>query len=118
MFTFGDPQEIANMIFDNASKTMGPGAPKKDLDEMNTSELRTTLTYCRISYVDAVRDGATDEVVERIIAAYDEVFLRLAALSPQFCNIVVDGSHHPLEGFTKEQREKYLALVEQATSAS
>lgn len=106
------------MIFEDGSRTMGPGAPKKPLDEMNTSELRTTLTYCRIAYTNAVRDGATDEVVECIVAAYDDVFLRLAEVSPSFCNIVIDGTHHPLEGFTPEQRDKYVGLVKQATSAS
>jgi len=118
MFVFGDETQAADLIFEEGSQSMGPGAPKGAPESLDLRDLRTLLTYNRIAYVAAVRDGATDGVVSIIVERYDKVFRLLCERSKDFCNVVLDGGHHYLEGFNESQIKKYHAIVEEATSAS
>lgn len=113
MFFFGEPDQIAEMIKMEFVSGFGPPKSEKPLEEQTEDELRNTITYARAYYNQAIMYGAGDDVVRILVDHHDTVFTRLAEVSKNFRKAVIEGAHTYLEGSTREQAEKYRAIIKQ-----
>lgn len=111
MFFFGDSSETAQLYWTSALNLEGPAIPDVFYDEMSEKQLRNTLTYLRIAYLQAVQDGAGDEILALLLDEYDLVFEHLAEVSDDFRKAVLTGLHQPITGFDDESFAKYRSLA-------
>ena len=111
MFFFGDPQDTADLYSRNAFEVTGPALPEYHYEEMSEEELRIALTYARIAYKDAEKDGASQEVLDLLLAQHDSVFEFLASISEKFRTQVKGNACLPLGGHASENVLKYKRLA-------
>lgn len=111
MFYFGSPEDTASLYWRNSTEYTGPALAQCPIDEMTEQELRMALTYCRIAYKDALKDGATEEVMAILLEQHDEVFKTLAEASERFRLRVKNRYCIPLTGHSAESIQKYRRLA-------
>ena len=111
MFYFGRPEDTAQVYWENVVRESGPGMPEGHYDEMSIEELKIAFTYLYGAYRAAIDDGLDEDVVKYMMAQYDELFEILAIASDEFKEIVKNGRHMYLGGYTKENIAKYKKLA-------
>ena len=111
MFHFGDPAETARIYWDRAVKIRGPKAPAKSIDEMTLTQLKNALVYCRAAHALAETELQPKEVLDVLVAQYDEVFKALASVDEVLHNAVKKNTHKYLGGYDKDNIAKYRAMV-------
>ena len=118
MFFFGNPDDNADLLVEEAKRTKGPNAPEVPLEEMEESDLRIAFTYLYMAVVQANRDMVAEDVFVALLTKYDHVFSLLAERSDTFKATVDQGKHMWVLGHTKENIEKYRKLAGLSASAS
>ena len=114
VFFFGDPSFVAFSLYEEVGK-FGPGIPWMPVDEMTEEDLRDALTYLRMAYNTASRNGHPDEVLDYIQGDYDKVFVELVRTSKQFARFVKTPGFGPIgKGERSENRTYYKRLVRDA----
>lgn len=113
MFQFGSVEDVASLYFTRAASMKGPVVSSRALCDMSEAELKTLLVYRRMAYNIALQEGASQEVLDMLLQAHDEVFQRLTEVSEKFCKIVGTGLHQPITGFSLESVNKYKILAGQ-----
>lgn len=111
MFHFGDPAETAKIYWDRAVKIRGPKAPAKSIDEMSLNQLKNALVYCRAAHALAETELQPKEVLDVLVAQYDEVFEALASVDSTLRDAVKLNKHKYLGGYGKDNIAKYKAMV-------
>ena len=111
MFLFGDPLDAAKLIWARSMTTTGPAVSELPYDELEERELRSVLTYLYISVEEASREGVDDEVMQILIDEYDVAFKFLAEVSDRFREAVRTNRHVPVNGYNKENIQKYKRLA-------
>lgn len=111
MFNFGAPEDSADLFRRKALKVRGPKLPDCHWEEMEEKDLRNAFTYLYMSVSDALREGASDDVIEILLKEYDEVFEALAQASERFRDAVKTNRHRPVLGATRESIDKYKKLA-------
>ena len=110
MFFFGDDEDLADLYIQKAADSGGPGLPLGPLDELTLDELRLCGTYLRMAYKMAKNDNASKEVVDLIVAEYDQVFELRARNDGQFYKRIVAGRMSWLGGYSDANINKYKNL--------
>ena len=97
MFFIGDTTAAANHYWAEVKKG-NPIVADIHWEEMSETQLRKTLTYCRMAYLRAVDDGCYGEALDPLLEPYKEVFNHLYMLSPEFRLWVTDKGRafHPV----------------------
>ena len=111
MFNFGNPEDTAELFYQQALAGNGPLLPDCHWDEMEESDLRNAFVYLYRSVRSAYEEGADLEVLRVLVKEYDEVFTALVEVSGTFREAVLRGKHEPVLGFTREQVDKYKGMA-------
>ena len=111
MFYFGSPEDTADMLIREELNSTGPKLPDCHWEEMDEQELRNAFTYLYKCIRTAVLSEVPNEVLNALLAQYDEVFAGLAAASDRFKEAVRTNRHLPVLGHSKEQVAKYKKLA-------
>ena len=111
MFQFGSPEDTADLLIKEALNGNGPNLPDCHWEEMEEQDLRNAFTYLYRCVRTAIEDDAADEVIDILLAQYDEVFAALAAGSDKFKESVRTSRHQPVLGINREQVDKYKRLA-------
>ncbi len=111
MFFFGDPNDSADLLVEEAKRTKGPNAPEVPLEEMGESDLRIAFTYLYMAVTQANRDMVAEDVFVALLAKYDKAFTLLAEKSERFRATVDQGGHRWVLGHTEESISKYRGLA-------
>jgi TRAP-type mannitol/chloroaromatic compound transport system substrate-binding protein len=111
MFEFGSTDQLKDLYSENALAVTGPALPDVPLDEMAKQDLRNALSYARIAYDTAEQQGASEGVLRALLEQYDEVFALLASVSESFRDIVRNGRHIYLGGYSSGNIAKYKGLA-------
>ena len=118
MFFFGNPDDSADLLVEEAKRSKGPNAPDLPLEELEESDLLIAFTYLYMAVVQAKRDMVQEDVFVALLAKYDSAFELLARKSEKFKTAVEQGRHMWVLGHTKESIKKYRKLAGLKTSAS
>ena len=89
MFFVGDTGLVAKHYWATAKKG-NPIVPDIHYDEMSVPQLKKALTYCKMAYNTALRDGCRGEALQPLLESYQEVFNHLYALDERFREWVTD----------------------------
>ena len=111
MFYFGNPEETASIYWDKAAGMRGPKVPRRPVDEMSLNQLKNALVYARVAHSLAETDLQPREVLDVLVAQYDEVFEALAETSPILKDCILENKHKFLGGYERENIEKYKKLA-------
>lgn len=111
MFDFGRPEDTAELYWNISTSRRGPYIPDCHYEEMDLKELKDFFTYIYMTLSDALRDNASEDVVEVITAYYDEVFQYLASVDQGFRRVVASGKHHYLPNRKEKTVRKYKKLA-------
>ena len=111
MFFFGDPNDSADLLIEEAKRTKGPNPPEIPLEEMEEDDLRVAFTYLYIAVSQANRDMVAEDVFLALLAKYDKAFTLLAERSERFKATVDQGGHRWVLGYTEESISKYRKLA-------
>ena len=100
MFFVGDTGLVANHYWETVKKG-NPIVPGIHYDEMSVGQLKKSLTYCKMAYDRAVKDGCRGEALAPLKESYQEVFNHLYMLDEKFREWVTDTGRtfHPVEFF-------------------
>ena len=115
MFFFGDPEQLAQLYYDNVlASDSRYYNPTKHADEMSLEELRGANAVMTRAWREALREGASQEVLDAIEADYLKVFIPLLVESREFRKFVLTSEHAAVGGSSeKEAKEKCQALAKQ-----
>lgn len=111
MFQFGSPEDTADLLIKETVSGLGPALPDCHWEEMDEQDLRNAFTYLYKCVRAAYYGDVADEVLDVLIAEYDEVFAALAAASDDFKEAVRTSRHQPVLGVNREQVDKYKKLA-------
>ena len=111
MFFFGEEENLLELYVNKAIASGGPGCPRGHVDELSLEELKLCATYLRIAYKMAKNDGQPQELLDEIVAEYDQVFYIRARNDGMFYKRVALGRMQWLGGFNQANITKYKILA-------
>ena len=115
MFLFGGANQIGQVYLDQACTVKSHKKVEITLgdefvdsfDSMDDELRRCCFTYVYLAYQTALEDGVDSESLSDLVDFYDKLFVKIAASSPRFCNMVDSGMHQFLPGFDIDTINKY-----------
>ena len=109
-FSFGSPQDTAQLYFDSACSSRGPGLVAQHPDEMSLPDLINLMVYLGIATEIATRDG-NEEVSELLHTYFDQVFVRLAEVDDAFRARLTTAAFRPFRDGKNRNKGYYLRLA-------
>lgn len=112
-FSFGDPEQLAQLYYDRIVTTWPEYAvADKPADEMTVEELRKANTLISRCWHDALREGASQDVLDVMERDHEAVFVPLLMHSREFRKFVLTATHRAVGGSNnKEAKAKCQALA-------
>lgn len=114
MFNLGTPEDTAILLWDRASLIPGPDLYYAPVDEMSHEDLRKALNYARVACNYAIHEGHPQEVLDVLMAQFDEIFVTLIPIDEQLKDFVLSGGFLPPTG----TRQFYQRMARKALSES
>lgn len=109
-FSFGSIEDTAQLYFDTARTSRGPGLPDLHPEEMDHKDLINQMVYLGIATELADRDGAY-EVREYLHSRFDEIFVMLAEADDKFRARIKSAAFIPFRDGKKRNQGYYLKLA-------
>ena len=111
MFDFGKPEDTADLICLSVLQESGPGLPDLHWEEMDLDDLEKAFAYMYVAVSQAIASRSSRDVIDLLIAQYDEMFEHLAASSEDFREAVRSNRHQLVTGVSDESFLKYHKLA-------
>jgi hypothetical protein len=118
MFYFGNPEDSADIFYENAKSGPGPEVSDLPLEGMSEDELRIAFTYLYRTVRQSIEAEASEEILDVVTARYDKAFCLMIERSERFRLAVDQGRHAWVTGYNKETIDKYKRLAREHSSAS
>ena len=83
-FSFGGPEQMAQLYLDSIRLAGGPACPQEHFEELTEAQLRIQMTYLYTALASAYRNSAEQDVIDLLDGWYTEVVLHLAGASESF----------------------------------
>jgi len=109
-FSFGSPDQTAQLYVDFASASHGPGLPDLHPDEMSHEDLVNQLVYIGIAITNA-REDLQREVVNTLYEYFDRVFVQLAEVDNEYRDRLKTGVINLPRDGDKRNHGYYLKLA-------
>ena len=118
MFYFGNPEDNADIFCENAKNGPGPKCSDLPVEVMSEEDLRVAFTYLYLAVRQSMEAGASDEVLDAVLARYDKAFCLMIQKSERFRLAVKEGRHSWVTGYNEKTVSKYKRLAKEHSSAS
>ena len=118
MFYFGNPEDSADILCENARNTPGPKCSDLPVEEMGEEDLRIAFTYLYVAVKESIATGVSEEVLDAVLARYDKAFCLMVRKSERFRLALKEGRHVWVTGYNREDVDKYKRLARECSSAS
>ena len=117
MFYFGDPEQSAALLVEEALLDGGPGIVDKHPDEMSLEELQWANTYLTVAWRRGMATGVAQDVLDALEAMHEPIFITLLQQSKDFRRFVLSKGHTPVGGKSfAEARAKARKMAKSAKS--
>ena len=104
MFFFGDNSVAVDYYFQKGIDAAEGRLKDQHFDEMGEKDLRVAVTCLRIAIRDATEDNASEDILEALESAYEEVFTLLCYESKQY-------REFSLRRFGADPKNKYYLIA-------
>ncbi len=118
MFYFGNPEDSADILCENAKNGPGPKCSDLPVEEMDEEDLRIAFTYLYLAVREATDTGVSEETLSIVLARYDKAFCLMVERSERFRLALKEGRHSWVTGYNEETISKYKRLAKEHSSAS